>query len=217
MSTNTRLLLVDDHEIVRDGIRLLLRKRPDYEIVGNASNGIEALQELNEKDIDLVITDISMPEMDGIALTKSIKDQFPNVKILVLTLHNEEDIVREIAYAEAEGYILKNTGSKELTAALDKISDGGTYYSDVILRMIIKGLKPSNSEKTPKVEVLSDRELEILQLVANEMTTKDIAEALFLSPKTIDTHRKNILRKTGQKTLIGLIKFAIANQIIDFQ
>ncbi|MEM9819628.1 MAG: response regulator transcription factor [Bacteroidota bacterium] len=209
------LLIADDHEIVHDGIRLLLRKHPQFNILATALNGQLALEVLENKAIDILITDISMPQMDGIELTKKVKQQFPQVKVLVLTVHHDDETVRAILSSEAEGYILKNTGTKELVTALNKIANGDTCYSNEILRLLVKGFTLDRTKKP--VKTLSQRELEVLQLVVDELTTQAIAQQLFISPKTVDTHRKNILKKTGVKTIVGLIKYAIANDLVDLK
>jgi len=210
--SNIKILLADDHEIVHDGIRMLLRNHPQFEIIEAVFNGKEALNYLANQPIDILISDVSMPKMDGIQLTSEVKKIHPEVKVLVLTVHKEEEIIRKLLTAEADGYLLKNTGTKELVEALTQLAQGDTYYAQEIVKLLMKDLKPEKAEK--KAAELSSRELEILQLVSDEHTTKVIAEKLFISPMTVDTHRKNILKKTNQKTNIGLIKYAILNQLV---
>lgn len=207
-----KILLVDDHEIVHDGIRMLLRNQPQFDIVHAVFNGEEALAYLAKHEIDLVVSDISMPKMDGITLTAQVKKIYPSIQVLVLTVHKDKATVHQLLEAEADGYLLKNTGTKELVEALTSLANGETFYAQEIVKLLMKGLK-FNPQKTPSAQ-LSPRESEILQLVADEYTTKVIAEKLFISPMTVDTHRKNILKKTGQKTIIGLIKFAILNDLV---
>jgi len=208
-----KILIADDHEIVHDGLRLLLRNHPEYEIVHTCLNGKAALEYLVQNPVDIIISDISMPIMDGIELTSQVKRLYPDTKVLVLTVHHDDETVRSILAVEAEGYILKNTGTKKLVEALSSVAAGDTYYSQEIVSIIIKGLSAAD-KKVVAVAQLSPRELEILQLVVDELTTNAIAEKLFLSPKTIDTHRKNILKKTGVKSIVGLIKYAIQNELV---
>lgn len=207
------ILVVDDHEIVHDGLRLLLRNHPEYVISATALNGVEAIGCLEGRAIDIMITDISMPEMDGISLTKQVKNLFPEVKILVLTVHHDDHTVRSILSAEAEGYILKNTGTKELVSAIEAVSSGRTFYSNEIVKSVIQGFVKEEKVVT-EVAKLSPRELEILQLVVDENTTNAIAEKLFISPMTVDTHRKNILKKTETKSIVGLIKYALLHNLV---
>lgn len=215
MEENTiKILITDDHEVVQDGIQLLLSRNSQIEMAGVANNGAEALSFIENNSIDVLLTDISMPIMDGITLTKQVKQTYPDVKVIILSMHNDNAIVHEAVEAEADGYILKNTGRKELVEAVLKVADGGVYYSSEIVSLLMKGIKLDKKIEA-NTKTLSDREVEILQLVCDELTTNEIAEQLFISPKTVETHRKNILRKTGTKSIVGLIKFAIANQLVD--
>jgi DNA-binding NarL/FixJ family response regulator len=156
-----------------------------------------------------------MPGLSGIELTKKVKQLFPEIKILVLTMFNDPSVISDILQAEAEGYILKNTGKQELVNAITKIMEGGTFYSDDVLKTILsQSVKKNKATVIPEKEKLTSRELEILKLVCEEYTTMDIAEKLFISPRTVDTHRKNILEKSGAKTIVGLIKYAYGNNIL---
>ena len=214
MNDKLRILLVDDHQMVMDGIKAMLRKEEQLEIIGEAFNGREAIKFIEQSEkLDFVITDISMPEMDGIELTKYIKQHNPDLPVLVLTMYNEPDIINEIVLAEAEGYILKNTGKKELMEAVNRIVNGGTFFSNEVVQTMMSNYQ-SERKNDNNTKVLSERELEIVKLICDEKTTNEIAEQLFISPRTVDTHRKNITKKTGVKTIVGLIKFAIANQLI---
>ncbi len=209
-----KLLIADDHQVVQDGIKLLLRKTDSIEILGTSNNGQEAIDFIKLNPIDVLLTDISMPEVDGLELTKWVKENHPDIKVIVLSMHNDNSIVQEAVMAEADGYVLKNTGRKELEEAILKVAHGGVYYSDEIVKIIMSGVK-QEQRIASNTKVLSDREIEVLQLVCDELTSNEIAEKLFLSPKTIETHRKNILKKTGTKSIVGLIKFAIANQLVE--
>lgn len=211
-----KILIVDDHAMFIDGIKSLLRKEKDLLVVAEANSGEEALEILGKTEVDLVVTDISMPGMSGTELAKKIKENDPELKVLVLTMYNDREIINEILLTEAEGYILKNTGKQELLKAIDRIVNGGTYYSNEVMEIILDNIKRDHV-KTPeeeKVKELTQRELEILQLICEEYSTADIAEELFISPRTVETHRKHILQKTQAKTIVGLIKFAIANKLV---
>lgn len=212
MNRQVKIGIVDDHQMFIDGIRSLLRKEDNAVFVFEANTAEDALSILKTQVPDLLITDISMPGMSGTDLTKVVKGLYPDMKVLVLTMYNDPSIISEILNAEAEGYILKNTGKNELINAINKIMDGGTYYSKEVLAKI-RELNRKNSALVQKEE-LSPREIEILQLVCDELTTAEIAEKLFLSTHTVDTHRKNILKKTGHKTIVGLIKYAFEHNLI---
>jgi len=204
------ILIVDDHQMFIDGIKLLLKKIQRINLIYEALNGKAALEIIKEQKIDLVITDINMPEMTGLELTRIIKADYPNIKIMVLSMYNDKGIVREIIDAEAEGYILKNTGKVELATAINKIADGGTYYSNEVISIMMEDYKKGKAQ----VQELSERELEILKLICRELTTVEIAEKLFISPLTVETHRKHMLQKTHSKTVVGLIKYAIKFNLI---
>lgn len=215
-SSPLRLMLVDDHQMLIDGIKSLLRKeRKKYQIDFEALGGQQALDILqtNAHLIDMVLTDISMPGIDGVALIKAIKKQYPHIKVLVLSMHCDREIVDEILMSEAEGYILKNTGKAELTHALDRIADNGTFYSKDVLSSMFQKVKTERLIAAD-VKELSDRELEILRLIFEDKTSQEIADQLFISKRTVDTHRKNILSKTNTHTLVGLMRFALAHQLI---
>lgn len=213
MENEVKIVIADDHQMFIDGVKSLLKKEKKFNFVHEALNAEDALSFISQNDIDLLITDISMPGMSGTELTKKIKQDFPKIKVLVLTMYNDSAIISEILQSEAEGYILKNTGKQELLTAISKIMDDGTFYSNEVISQL---LKDNKKKTTPPVikEALTTRELEILKLVCEEFTTADIAEKLFISPRTVDTHRKNILEKTQSKTIVGLIKYAFENNIM---
>lgn len=207
-----KIILVDDHLMFIDGIKSIINKVDNYEVVGEASNGFDALELLRSYDVDLVVTDINMPEMSGTELTKRIKENTPEIKVMVLSMYDDREIIHEIVMSEAEGYILKNAGKKELLNALEKILNGGTYYSNEVMEIITENYvrKQKAIEKTRD---LTTREIEILQLVCQEYSTPEIGDILNISPLTVETHRKNILKKTKVRTIVGLIRFAIENGI----
>jgi DNA-binding NarL/FixJ family response regulator len=155
-----------------------------------------------------------MPEMSGAELAKVVKTEFPDIKILVLTMFNDPAIVNEIMNVEAEGYILKNAGKQELISAIYRIANNGTYYCNEVISELMKDFKQTKII-TENNKSLSQREIEILKLIVQENTTNQIAEKLFISPRTVDTHRKHILQKTNTKTLVGLIKYAFENKLTD--
>lgn len=211
MNKEIRIIIVDDHQMFIDGVKSLLRNEKNTLFVHEANNAQDAYDFICKNVVDLLITDISMPGMSGTELTKKVKSQFPHVKILVLTMFNDPAIINEILQAEAEGYILKNTGKQELLSAINKIMDNGTFYSNEVINL----MRNHNQIDTNNLkEELTSREIEILKLVCEEYTTADIAEKLFISTHTVDTHRKNILKKSGHKTIVGLIKYAFENNIL---
>lgn len=211
--TELKIVIVDDHQMFIDGVKSLLKKEKKLNFVFEALNGADALEYVRNNPIDMLITDISMPGMSGTELTKKVKQEFPCIKVLVLTMFNDPAIINEVLQAEAEGYILKNTGKQELLAAIHTIMDNGTFYSNEVIRLMTQHNRKNTAPLVPKAE-LTPRELEILKLICEELTTADIAEKLFISPRTVDTHRKNILEKAHCKTIVGLIKYAFEHHIL---
>lgn len=219
MSNPITVLIVDDHKIIRDGIKSLLEGAPNIQIVGEASNGIEGIQFYQEHPVDVIIMDIRMPEMGGIEATQFLTDNYPGVKILALTMHDEEAFISKMLQAGASGYLLKNVGKEELITAINKIYKGENYFSlDVATKMMTKFM---SSKSLPDKDIedgeelqLTKREIEVIKLIAEGLTSQDIAERLFISPRTVDTHRRNLLQKLNVKNTAELIKYAIKHNIV---
>lgn len=208
-----KLLLVDDHDLVLKGLKSILEQDKALNVLGEAGNGLEALAFLQHTEVDLVITDIKMPEMSGIELARRIKADYPAIKVLVLTLFKDKEYVNAIVESEAEGYLLKNVGQQELLRAIHHISNNGTYYSQEIVSILKTEIK-GRQQKNEQIQDLSKREIEIINLICQEYSSNEIAERLFISKATVDVHRKHILQKTGVKNLVGLIRFAIQQGIV---
>jgi two-component system, NarL family, nitrate/nitrite response regulator NarL len=208
--SKTKILVVDDHAIVLDGIKSLLAEIEDVEIAATATNANEALELLKQTKSELVITDINMPGMDGLEFIKAIRSSFPPKKIIVLSLHDEPHFVRNIMKQRVQGYILKNDASTELIEAVHRVLAGKTFFSSKISQVMMEQINAPDSEK-----LLTEREIEIIKLIADEKSNKQIADKLFISERTVETHRKNIFRKTETNNIVGLIKFAYTNNIIN--
>lgn len=211
MESQLNILIVDDHQMFIDGLMALLRNEKQFNILATANRGKNALEILQSKEIDIVISDISMPEMTGVELTRIIKSQYPEIKVLVLSMYDDREIIEDIILSEADGYILKNTGKKELVSALTKIGDNGTFYSNAVIEVLKENRNLQIQEKSPSLISLSKREEEILELICEEFSSQEIGEKLFISKRTVDVHRKNLLYKTNTKSAVGLIKFALQN------
>lgn len=220
MENMVNIILADDHKIIRDGIKAFLREDADINVVGEASNGNELLQTLSSVKPDVVLMDINMPEMDGFAATQAIKEQYPDVKVLILSMLDHEKYVQKMLDAGAMGYTLKNTGKDELLYAIKMVAEGNKFIStDVALSFLNKLqvqspviAKPTIEKKTGE---LSAREIEVLKLIAEGMTNAEIADKLFTSKRTIESHRQNIIEKTQVKNTAALIKYALNNGIIE--
>lgn len=209
MSDKIEVLIVDDHQILVDGVVEILSKFDQYSIMATASDGKRALDTVKHHAVDVVITDISMPGIKGTDLIPEIKKINPKIKVIALSMHEEKHIIKDVLKAGADAYVLKRSTHNELILALEKIQSGEVFVSDAITKMLVDEIRYPSIE-----ELLSEREREIIKLVVNECTAKQIAETLFISEKTVETHKRNIFRKTGTSTLVGLTKFAIEHQLV---
>lgn len=212
-----RVMVVDDHQVLIDGLKSLLKKDTNIVFSYEANSAEGALEILRDHsaDIDLVLTDISMPGMSGLDLTKEIKNMYSHIKVLVLSMYNEPEIVNAILSAEAEGYILKHSGKAELQDAIRKVCQGSSYYSTEVIASYMKHRNQEEKKVKRDInELLTAREVEIVRLICDELTTAEIAEKLFISPRTVDTHRKHILEKTDSKSVVSLIKLAYQYELI---
>ncbi|WP_348799759.1 response regulator transcription factor [Flavobacterium adhaerens] len=209
-----KILIADDHTIFLDGIASLLEKEKDIEIIGKAENGIKALQILETTETDLVILDLSMPEMDGVELVKNIQKKYPNIKTLVVSTHSNTQIISRLMRLGINGYLLKNTDAVIFLQAIHEIVADKNYFADEISEKHLNNCIQLEKQTTETVE-LSNREKEILTLVAQGFTAAEIAEKAFISLNTVNTHRQNLLSKLNAKNLVGLVKYAIENGYVD--
>jgi DNA-binding NarL/FixJ family response regulator len=212
MSDKIKLIIADDHQMLIDGIKSLLKGEKKFEIIGEATNGNDALLLIEKNIPDILLTDINMPGMGGLELTKIIKQKFPSVKIIALSMYGDRAVVTDMLQAGISGYILKNTGKDELINALEKVFDGGVFYSSEVSEQMMRSI--SEKKETEETISLTAREIEIVKLIAKEMSNAQIAETLFISERTVETHRKNIFRKTNTKSVVGLLKYAMEHKLI---
>lgn len=212
---NTRIILADDHQLFRAGVANLLQKEEGFEVVATAKDGNEAIRIACQLKPDVILMDIHLPETDGIAATRKILAEFPAAKILALTSFETEDYVVNMLRAGAKGYVLKEAPIEELVLAIKTIANGSSYFAKEISVKILALLenigRPSASKEPSEKSSLTERELEILELVASEMTNKEIAALLFISPRTVETHRRNLIHKLKVKNTAGLMKFYLNN------
>lgn len=214
-----RILLADDHTLIRSGITNLLQNIKDFVIVGEAEDGEDAVHKTSELRPTVVVIDLSMPKLSGIEATKIIKKRYPETKVLVLTMHENEEYVYQILKSGASGYVLKSAGKDELTAAIRAASKGEKFFSPRISQLMAEGYVKRvdrGTPESPKGDVpLTRREREILALVTSGLTNQQIADQLFISPRTVDTHRTNIMQKLDIHDLANLVRYAIEHGIID--
>lgn len=206
-----KILLADDHALIRTGIRNLLEGNTEFQIIGEASDGEEALQKTKSLLPDVVIIDISMPKISGIEATKQIADRFPATKVLVLTMHENAEYVYQIFKAGAVGYLLKNAGKEELVDAIRAVSQGRKYIGRNVPELMISEYMKKAAERNGAKEeaILTNRESEILELIAQGLNNQQIADRLFISPRTVDTHRTNIMQKLNVHDAVNLVRYAL--------
>lgn len=209
-----KLVLVDDHQMLLDGLAALLQGEERFDLVGLCNNAKYALELIESTAPDIVITDINMPEISGVELTRMIRKYYPKIKVLALSMFGERSTISEMLEAGISGYILKNTGKEELINALVKVQEGGMYFSDEITEELIKSISQKTEIKEEIQVRLTERELEIVKLIAAEKSNLEIATQLFISERTVETHRKNIFRKTNTKGVVGLLKLAMEQKWI---
>jgi two-component system nitrate/nitrite response regulator NarL len=217
----TRILLADDHELVRDGIKSLLENETDFEVTAEASDGKEALKMIAADQPDLLIVDIRMPQMNGIEVVKNLTKDFPDVKKLVLSMHDSEEYVVESIESGADGYLLKGSSKAEFLKALHAIAGGGKYFAGDISKIIIDNFvngKAKATTKTPEspgeISLLTNREKQILELILDGKGNNDIAESLNISKRTAEVHRFNLMKKLNVKNLIELTQKSKALNLI---
>jgi DNA-binding NarL/FixJ family response regulator len=207
------ILLVDDHALVTDGIRALLQGENRFTIKGEANNGQMALEMLNILKIDLVLMDIDMPIMNGIDAIKQIKKDFPTVKVVVLTMHDEKAMITKLLNLGADGYLLKNSSKQELIHCILGVANDERYISSEATAILLR-VDESKSNAGP-LSQLTEREVEIVKLIAEGHSNKEIGDKLFISHRTVDTHRTNLMGKLGVHNVAGIVKFAIVNGLLE--
>lgn len=218
----TRIIIADDHSVVRSGLRLLLQSSPDFTVVAEAEDGEEAVALVDRHKPDVVIMDISMPKLNGIEATGIMKQSSPDLKIIILTVHEDEEYVYQMLRAGASGYVLKSAGKKEIFAAIESALSGERFFSPGISKLIIEGFIKRDKEQLQAQEQLQShskqqltkREIEVLQYIAQGFTNRKIAEALFLSIRTINTHRTNLMQKLDIHDTARLVRYAIETGLV---
>jgi DNA-binding NarL/FixJ family response regulator len=209
-----RILIADDHTLVREGIKLLLESRDGFEVVAEVSDGREAVKKSGELKPDIVLMDISMPVLNGLMATGQIVKQYPNIKVLALTMHEDHETVRQILKAGAAGYIIKKSAASDLFSAIEAVCGGEAFFSPSVSRIVLEGYMNAQDETE---EILTPREMEILQLLAEGHPNREIASMLYISVKTVENHKENIKKKLGVTDQAGLMKYAIMKGLVSLQ
>jgi len=212
-----RILLADDHTILRAGLRMMLNAQPDFEVVGEAQDGRQAIQEAQKLQPDVVLMDITMPDMNGIEATRQIKKLLPEIKVLILTMHEHDEYVFQALRAGASGYMLKEAADTDLISALRVIQNGQFYLSPTAQSVMVGDYlqRVRTGEEKDSYSSLTEREREILKLVAEGYTNNQIAERLIISPKTVDTHRTHVMDKLNLHSRAELVKYAMRRGLLE--
>lgn len=205
-----KVIIVDDHQIFLDGLKEVFKAFDDISIVGEANDGVDLIDLLGKTDCDVILMDVNMPKMDGTAATKYVKQNYPDVKVLMLTMHDSKAMIEKLVKAGADGYVLKNTAKGELKMAIETLCSDQNYYSPMVTQTIMQSMRQKEALASDYGAVeLTDREKDVLKLIAKEMTSHEIAEQLFISHHTVESHRKNLIAKLGVRSLAGLVKYAV--------
>jgi len=205
-----RILLADDHELVRQGLRTLIEHQSGWQVCGEATTGREAVTKAGELKPDIVVMDFTMPELNGMEATRQIRAALPRTQVLLLTMHESEELVRDVLAAGARGYVLKSDAGRALVDALTALAEQKPYFTSKISALVLEGYLNPITRENP---ALTPREREIVQLVAEGRSTKELADRLGISPKTAETHRTNIMRKLNLHSVSEVVRYAIRNQI----
>jgi DNA-binding NarL/FixJ family response regulator len=213
--TPLRLVLADDHELFRDGLQVMLRKQPTIETIGEAANGVELLYLVRTLHPDVVITDIKMPQMDGIEATRQLVKEYPELPVIALSMFDEENLIVDMLEAGARGYLLKNASKQEIVAAIETVVDGEVYYCGTTSRKLAKLIAQSKFDPRKKNNEpeFSARELEIIRMICEELSNKEIAAQLSLSVRTVEGHRERIQEKMNVRNMAGIVVYAIKHHL----
>jgi DNA-binding NarL/FixJ family response regulator len=210
-----RILIADDHEVARKGVRSLLEDHAGWEVCGEARDGREAVDLATDLNPDVLLLDIGMPNLNGLDAARQILATTPDARILILTIHDSEQVVREVLSAGARGFLLKSDAGRDLVAAVEALQNRRTFFTSKVAQMMLDGyLRPHEERDTSEQHILTPREREVIQLVAEGKTTKEIANTLSLSVKTAETHRTNLMRKLDLHSIADLTLYAVRNGIV---
>jgi DNA-binding NarL/FixJ family response regulator len=213
-----RILIVDDHEVVRRGLRALVESHPGWEVCGEAMNGREAVEKTKKLSPDVVVMDITMPELNGLEATRQILKTAPRIGVLILTMHESEQLVRAVLEAGAQGYVLKSDAGRDLVTAIEALSQHKVFFTSSVAKIVLQSYRkmgfPADAAKEP-ASLLSPREREIIQLLAEGKSNNEVAEALYISAKTVETHRAHIMEKLDLHSIAELVRYAIRNKIVE--
>lgn len=215
----SRILIADDHELVRRGLRSVIAGHSEFEVIGEALTGREAVEFVRKLKPEIVVMDIGMPELNGLEATRQILKDYPSVEVLILTMHESEQLIREVLDTGARGYVLKSDAGRDLLAALESLRRHKPYFTTKVSEMVLTGYlrggpRPEEPDGAPRLR-LTPREREIVQLLAEGKSNKEVATALNISVKTAETHRARIMAKLGLRSIGDLVRYAVRNRIVE--
>lgn len=215
---NSKIIIVDDHKLFREGIRFVIKQMEGIEVIGEAANGRELLTVLETNEPDLILMDISMPDIDGIEATRRAIELLPDLKVLALSMFCDQEYYIKMIHAGAKGFVLKESGMEELEIAINAILAGNHFFSQKLLHEIVMNINQPAKSSTPVLEEdikLTKREIEILNYICKGLSNSEIAEQLFLSIRTVEGHKSNLINKTGVKNTISLVMYALKNKLVE--
>lgn len=218
MDKKIKIFIVDDHDMFRDGIKLLLSSNDHFEVIAEAKNGKEFVEMIPNYKPDIVLMDIAMPEMDGIEATRKAREKFPDLKVLALTMFGDEKYYYQMIQTGIKGFVLKSSGISELQKAINEVTKGGSFFSNELLYKLVANLNPNTGKDDTNGQIgdkLSKREIEVLKEIAQGLTNEDISDKLNISTTTVRTHRANLLSKTNCNNTASLVMYAIKNKLIE--
>ena len=218
MAKPLKILIADDHEVVRQGVRTIIESQAGWTIVAEARNGSDAVSQALETLPDIALLDITMPELNGLEAAKQILNQLPGTQILILTMHESDELVREVLAAGARGYVLKTDARRDLVNAVRFLSEGKPFFTSKVAEMVLEGFRHGQAPAQTEIAAgdrLTSRERQIVQMLAEGKTSKEVATALDISVKTADTHRANLMRKLNLHSLADIVRYAIRNKMIE--
>ena len=210
-----RMLIADDHGVLRAALRAILKAEPDIEVIAEAANGKEALQLANELQPDLILLDLSMPGLGGVDVTRQLKEILPTIKVLILTVHKDNGLLKEAIRAGANGYILKQAVESELIEAIHAVWRGDLYVHPTMTQALLKALSQTRPIQDPPLEMLTPREVEILQLIVQGYTNRQMADKLSISIRTVESHRGNLMTKLNMRSRVDLVRYATEHNLVD--
>lgn len=209
-----KVLLADDHKIVRDGIKFYFKEHPKFTVEYEAGNGKDALDILSHNHVDIVITDISMPGLDGVQLMMEARKIKPELPFIALTMNDDYTFIKKMLEAGVNGYVLKNCSEEEILESVEYVIKGESYFSGEVNKILVNRMMEDSRGIADKEVYLSDREKEVLTLVLEQYSNQEIAKKLFISVRTVDSHKRNMIEKTGSKNIAGLIKYALEHRVV---